>query len=280
MRLNKAAHTLAACVVATIAVVTCSAVQSAGVTEAVEALPDPATPQNTKKLEACRSNFRIVLDVGHSKKTSGAMSARGKTEYEFNLQLVKTIRTALVKQGYSKISVLVSRGGPGSLDHRAEQANKLAADLFLSIHHDSVQNEYLEWWTVDGKKRQYSDRFRGFSLFVSKLNQRWEQSFRFASILGDDLLKRALTSSLHHEEDIPGERRPLLDRDRGIYQFDDLVVLKLAKVPAVLLEAGVIVNRDEERELRTAKRRNLIADSVVEAVDAFCAEGKAATESR
>jgi N-acetylmuramoyl-L-alanine amidase len=272
---------LPALVSATIAtIVACSTAQSAKMTEVFAIGPAPDSLALDDKLKVCRENFRLVLDVGHSKKVGGATSARGKSEYEFNKVLVSTIRNELVKQGYSKINVLLSRGGPGSLGRRAEQANKLAANLFLSIHHDSVQSEYLDWWIFEGKKRQYSNRYSGFSLFVSKLNPGWEEGFRFAKILGDKLMKRKLTFSLHHEEDIPGERRTVMDRNRGIYQFDDLVVLKLAKVPAVLLEAGVIVNQDEERELGTAARRSLIAASVIEAVDVFCAEGAITKESR
>jgi N-acetylmuramoyl-L-alanine amidase len=49
-----------------------------------------------------------------------------------------------------------------------------------------------------------------------------------------------------------------------VYFYDNLVVLKTATVPAVLLEAGVIVNRDEERDLASAARRALTADAVLQ----------------
>jgi N-acetylmuramoyl-L-alanine amidase len=281
MRLNRTPHVLLMFVAAIVAAVAGhSAAQSEGAAEAtsVERLPADAATDNSSELKACRADFRVVLDVGHSEKASGAMSARGKTEYEFNKLLVDTIRIELEKRGYSKINVIVSGGGPGSLGRRAEQANKLAANLFLSIHHDSVQPQYMEWWIFEGKKRQYSDRFAGFSIFVSKLNKGWESSFRFGGILADKLMQRELAFSLHHEEAIPGEGRTLLDHTKGIYQYDNLVVLKLSKAPAVLLEAGVIVNRDEERELSSAARRHLIAAAVTEAVDAFCVEGTAPKE--
>jgi N-acetylmuramoyl-L-alanine amidase len=65
-------------------------------------------------------------------------------------------------------------------------------------------------------------------------------------------------------------QRELLDSATGVYRFDELVVLKQTHMPAVLLEAGSIINRDEELLLGTPERRALITASVTEAVKAFC----------
>jgi N-acetylmuramoyl-L-alanine amidase len=46
-------------------------------------------------------------------------------------------------------------------------------------------------------------------------------------------------------------RRELIDADAGVYRFDQLVVLKMTRMPAVLIEAGSIINRPEELELGT-----------------------------
>ena len=59
-----------------------------------------------------------------------------------------------------------------------------------------------------------------------------------------------------------GVGRPWADEQNGVYYYDNLVVLKYTRLPAVLLEAGVIVNRDEERELASPTRRSLTADAV------------------
>ena len=65
--------------------------------------------------------------------------------------------------------------------------------------------------------------------------------------------------------------RKLLDAERGIYRFDELVVLRSATMPAVLLEAGVIVNRAEEARLRQPAYRQRIATAISTALRAYCA---------
>src|SRR5262245_46775442 len=66
-------------------------------------------------------------------------------------------------------------------------------------------------------------------------------------------------------------RRELVDAEAGVYRYDALIVLRTARMPAVLLEAGSIVNRDEELLLASTDRQMLIAGSVVNAVESFCA---------
>ena len=59
-----------------------------------------------------------------------------------------------------------------------------------------------------------------------------------------------------------GVGRPWADEANGVYYYDNLVVLKYTRLPGVLLEAGVIINRDEERALATPARRALTAAAV------------------
>jgi N-acetylmuramoyl-L-alanine amidase len=65
-------------------------------------------------------------------------------------------------------------------------------------------------------------------------------------------------------------RRELLDARVGVYRFDQLLVLRKTEAPAVLLEAGSIVNRDEELELESRERHAVIGTAIARAVEAFC----------
>jgi hypothetical protein len=70
----------------------------------------------------------------------------------------------------------------------------------------------------------------------------------------------------HHAEPVKGENREIVDAKAGVYRFDDLIVLRMAQMPAVLLECGVIVNRLEEKSLLTSERQEKIAEAVTNAV--------------
>jgi N-acetylmuramoyl-L-alanine amidase len=60
------------------------------------------------------------------------------------------------------------------------------------------------------------------------------------------------------------------DNEAGVYSYDQLVVLKSTRMPAVLLEAGSIINRDEELKMDSPERRDIISSGVTAAVKEFC----------
>ncbi len=219
-----------------------------------------------------KANFRIAVDAGHSAAVPGAISARGITEYAFNLRLSALIAQSLVAHGYRNVLRMVTAGP--NLVQRALRANAFKADLFLSVHHDSAQPQYFQNWTYDGQERSYIDRFKGWSLFVSQDNAHFTESVGFATLLADRLLMRRLPFSTHHAEPIKGEGKSFVDAARGIYRYDGLVVLRMTDAPAVLMESGLIINRDEETALAGPERQNALAQSVAEAIDLYCASRK------
>lgn len=234
---------------------------------------EPAASGSKANEPSCdRSAFRLILDVGHTPKAFGATSARGQHEFDFNLRLAKVIDEKLVAGGFDKTVLLVteSRHGRG-LDQRVARANKTGADLYLSIHHDSVPDRFLEKWQFEGRPHIFSDRFKGHSIWVSHLNSNFAASLQFGKMLGQQLKTRGLQYTPHYTEKFMGSRqRQLLDSETGVYRYDQLIVLKDTHMPAVLLEAGSIINRDEELAMETPERQGLIAASVVDAVDPFC----------
>jgi len=215
-------------------------------------------------------NYVVALDIGHYKAAPGAISASGVTEFSYNFALAHLVLAALKQAGFTSTFLIGESGDPLPLQNRTAIARRNGAQLFLSLHHDSVQPRYLSSWMVDGKPRQYSDLYRGYSIFVSQQNAQPAQSVRFATLLGKALRVQGLTPSLHHAEAIPGENRPLLDAQFGIYRFDGLVVLRTATMPAVLLESAIILNRAEEQAVAHGNHEQKVAAAVTSAVQAFC----------
>jgi N-acetylmuramoyl-L-alanine amidase len=218
------------------------------------------------------SKFRIVLDVGHTEKSEGAISARNVTEFDFNRRLAQRIEEKLKAEGFAETRLLVTEGkARPSLVKRVAAANNLRANLFLSIHHDSVPDKLLENWEFEGKKSHFSDRFSGYSVFVSRGNPDFKTSLQFAELVGKEMKAQGLQYAQQYTQAIMDRNQhPLLNKETGVYSYDQLVVLKSTRMPAVLLEAGSIINRDEELKMDSPERRDIISSGVTAAVKEFC----------
>jgi N-acetylmuramoyl-L-alanine amidase len=223
-----------------------------------------------------KKDIIVVLDVGHTPSDPGQISARGISEYDFNMRLARRVAEELVNAGFLSTKMLLTdlNGHSGRLQ-RSKRANDLDADLFISLHHDGVENKTLIPWQHNGRKHFYLDKFKGFSLWVSRKNNKYEESLSFARTLADRLMASGLEFTTHHDEltntNKYGRIAPLVDRKRGIYDaFDNLAVLHNSVMPAVLLEAGMIVNRAEEQVLSSPARRATVAGAVAAAAERFC----------
>jgi N-acetylmuramoyl-L-alanine amidase len=209
------------------------------------------------------SALLVAVDVGHAQSKPGATSARGVPEFEFNRALALAVADELRAHG-ATVQMIGDDGKATDLWKRSPKAD--GADLFLSIHHDSAQPQYLETIDVDGRRGRVSRRFTGFSLFVSRKNPHSAESLKCASAIGAALRTAGFVPSPHHAEKIPGENRPFADEANGVYYFDDLIVLRSAHVPAVLLEGGIIINPEDELVLREPATREKIAKAVMSAL--------------
>lgn len=243
------------------------------------AVSKPAWPKEVKQARSepkpskCdRSQFRVVLDVGHTVESPGAISARNVPEYDFNLRLATQIKRSLIEDGFDKTVLLVTAGrARPSLFARVAKVNGLSANLLVSIHHDSVPDSLMEKWEFEGKESYFSDRFTGHSIFVSYENPNLDRSLLFARLLGNELKDRGLQYARQYTLPIMGRyQRELVDAGAGVYRFDKLIVLKGTQMPAVLFEAGSIINRDEELVMNSAERLGLLNASLRAAVKTFC----------
>lgn len=181
----------------------------------------------------------IFVDTGHSAARQGAVAQDGTGEHELNRQMATQLIDHLRAMGH-QVRDVEGEGYNRSLVSRVLDTER--ADLFISIHHDSIQEMFLE----AGRAGEFS----GFSVFVSGQAQELDGSLRCAISVGESMLAAGQPPSHYHAQPIPGEGRPLLDARRGIHQYDGLAVLRHAKSPAILLEVGVMVNPMELEKLR------------------------------
>ncbi len=233
-----------------------STAASAAVTSAAPPLPAVRLPRTP-----------LALDVGHFHARSGVTSARGAREFDFNLQLARRLAITLQEQGQDSF-LIGADGQQESLQQRPLLAQQQGARLLLSLHHDSVQERYLQDWQWQGKTQRISRHAQGYALFVSRKNPALPASLDCARALGRALQAAGFQPSRHHAENIPGENRPWADEALGVHYFDDLVVLKNASIPALLFEAGVLVHPEEELALQDPARRNRMVQALAQGLRA------------
>ena len=191
------------------------------------------------------------MDVGHYAAEPGVISASGRPEFEYNLELAQRVKADLEALGL-KVRLIGERGDYAVLHHRTRDA--AGADLFLSIHHDSVKERLLP----------RAAEFSGFSLFVSRGNSELDKSLACASAIGARLRAAGFTPSRYHADSVLGENRPFADETNGVHYYDNLAVGKTAPMPSVLFEAGVIVNPAEDARMRDPNVQARIARAVAE----------------
>jgi N-acetylmuramoyl-L-alanine amidase len=196
----------------------------------------------------------VAIDVGHGLKDSGATSARGGSEFSFNRTFAGVLAETLLARDV-QVRPINFTGNIGSLAERPAQA--VGSDFFIAIHHDSISTSYLQFWDWDGSEMSYTDRKRGFGLFVSAQNPDPVTSLRCASTMGAMLRRAGFVPTPWH-----GRKHRAADAENGVWYYDNLVVLYRTTLPAVLFEAGVIKHRDEELELLDPQRQARMADAL------------------
>ena len=192
----------------------------------------------------------MAVDIGHYPEEPGVISASGRPELEFNRELAVEVRRSLEASGFE---VRMIENQP-RLEQRTRQAR--GANLFVSIHHDSVRQRYLP----------EAQRFAGFSLFISRFNPQPQKSLACASAIGAELRAAGFTASRYHADPVLGENRPFADEANGVHFYDNLAVGRSAAMPSVLVEAGVIVNREEESRMKDPAVQRRLAEAIARGV--------------
>ena len=221
--------------------------------------------------------FTAVVDPGHGGEKDGAVSPRGDKEKDLTLQIARRVKRRLEALGGR---VLLTRSGDTRvpLANRAAVANAVKADLFISIHLNSMPTEasrrsssgvetyFLSADASDAgaeasAARENADRLAG--------EPQADKDDLVAAILEDLEAADALAGSSRlahalHEKLVAA----LVTENRGVKQAP-FYVLAGARMPAVLLEVGFISNEAEAARLRTAAHQEKIAAAVAEGVQAW-----------
>ena len=225
-------------------------------------------------------NFTVVIDAGHGGHDPGAV---GRTSKEKDINLSVALKVGrLIEQKCKDVKVIYTRKTDVfvKLDRRAQIANDAKADLFISIHTNSLAKnntaQGASTWTLGLAKSDdnlavakrensvilyeddYKTRYAGFDpssaesyiIFEFMQDRYMSQSVRLAS-----LVQKQFKNT--------GRRT-----DNGVHQAGFLV-LKASAMPSILVELGFISTPAEERYLNTAKGQDTLADCIFRAFQEY-----------
>lgn len=227
-------------------------------------------------LPAKGKDFVVVIDPGHGGHDPGAVGKRGK---EKNINLNVSLKLGkLIQRNHNDVKVIYTRKTDVfiPLDQRAQIANTAKADLFISIHTNSVAKgrtvRGTETYTLGlhrteenlevAKKENsviliednYEQRYAGF-------NPNSAESYIIFEFLQDKNMEKSVKLATHIQRHFKNSARRI---DKGVHQAGFLV-LRATSMPSVLVELGYISTPDEEQYLLSEAGSTALANSIYKA---------------
>jgi N-acetylmuramoyl-L-alanine amidase len=231
--------------------------------EAVEAKEDEEDAPVDKKRSSAETALLtlspvrvIVIDPGHGGKDVGAVGRRGTLEKDVNLSVAKVLAKALKKEGRYEVHLTRTTDEFISLPDRAEFANKLKADLFISLHCNASLKADSNGFEVYFLSERATDDAAAAVARRENASLELDGPAGKAKAQVKQLLwSLAKTEDLNESSEmaalISGHARKNLDvTGRGVKQAG-FYVLKWVRMPAVLVESAFITNPREEKKLRS-----------------------------
>jgi len=224
----------------------------------------------------------VVIDPGHGGIDSGAVGEDGLMEKDLTLEFGRELAAKLKKGG--KLEPVLTREGDDflSLPQRVEFAQQHQAALFVSIHADSVREDYVRGATVYTLSDDASDEL------AAALAERENRSDILAGLALEDQpddvadilfdLARRETKNLAIRfaktlvEDMDGE----FALNSNPWRRASFRVLKAPDVPSVLLELGYLSNEKDEALFRAETWPRKEAETIAAAIEAFFGGGTTA----
>ena len=196
----------------------------------------------------------VVLDPGHGGFDKGAISPYGY-EKDYALDVARQLRPLLQAKGFR---VLMTRESDAfvPLELRARIANATNDSIFVSIHFNATDHDPA------------ATGFEIYSLTPRGAPSTYEDHLTLASIniqngTGEDTASVELSSCVYHS--LVGH---LGEFDRGIKRAR-FAVLRLTKIPSILIEGGFLTERGESRQIANPEWRKKLADAICVGIDNF-----------
>lgn len=229
--------------------------------------PGKAKPGNGKKV--------IVVDPGHGGVDPGAIGASGSYEKLVVLAAARTLKRVLEATGRYRVVLTRDRDVFLRLRQRVAVSRSVGADLFISLHADSIGDKSLRGASIYTLSENASDKEaaqlaeqENKSDIIAGMDLS-DETPEVTNILIDLAQRETMNQSARFAGMLAPELRGAVRTHRRAHRFAGFAVLKAPDVPSILLEIGYLSNREEERMLRTPAFQEKVAVAVRRGIDRY-----------
>lgn len=219
--------------------------------------------------------FTIVIDPGHGGIDGGAESASGTIEKSITLAFAKELREKLAATGGYELFLTREDDSFLRLDDRVRIARQHGADLFISIHADTIRLKGIRGATVytvsdkasDAESQALADR-ENLSDQLAGIEIE-NDSPEVTDILVDLIRRETHSFSMRFANTLVGKLSDTVGLINNPHRYAGFRVLKAPDVPSVLIELGYLSNAKDEAQLLDPEWRRKAAQSIADAVAHF-----------
>ncbi|MBL8576260.1 MAG: N-acetylmuramoyl-L-alanine amidase [Mesorhizobium sp.] len=244
-----------------------------------------ATPKNERLgLRTGREGqrFTVVIDAGHGGADGGATASSGTAEKDITMTFANELRDKLRADGRYNVFMTREKDEFLRLDERVKIARQHDADLFISIHADTIRVKGIRGATVYTVSEQASDAESQALADRENLSDQLagmvvdEENKEVADILVDLIKRETHSFSIRFARTLVGELAPTIGMINNPHRFAGFRVLKAPDVPSVLLELGYLSNVKDEEQLMSSEWRDKAAASIAKAIEMFATSADSA----
>lgn len=235
--------------------------------ESIEPAPGSAADP-TKK-------FTVVIDPGHGGIDGGARGRNGLEEKEVTLNLGKALKDLLSKNSGMEAYMTRTDDSFVSLSDRVRFARENGADLFVSLHADSIRLRKIRGATVYTLSEKASDNYardlaqrENKSDAIAGLSLEDEPE-RVADILIDLMRRETKLFSVRFADSVIQNLDGKVELINNPHRYAGFRVLRAPDVPSILVEIGYLSNAEDEKLLQDENWLAEMADLLAKAVDDF-----------
>lgn len=249
--------------------------------------PIESEPRKAPTPKTLESKPVVVIDPGHGGIDPGAVGAGNLLEKNLVLSVSKRVQAQLAQTGNYEIVMTRARDVFISLNERLNISRQAEADLFISIHADSIEQTYaqsIKGATVytlserasDAEARAIAEKENASDLIAGLDVAKGEENDDVKNILIDLMKRETANFSAEFSRTLVRSLKSKISLSRDPERAAAFKVLRQTHAPSVLVELGYVSNAEESLQMQSADWQDKVAKSISNAINAYFSKRTAA----